>query len=118
MSRRSKTAAVPRDEQLKRRNAATTSQLVWAIILISIVVTVVTELRIAGRGDAWLSIIVAYAAFFLNIACSALGLQTPQRIWWAGNLFVGVLTMTFIGAPTIPSALWTAGRVLIGRLAA
>lgn len=118
MSRRNKQAAVARNEQPKPSTVAKTPQLIWAIILISIVVTIVTELRIAGRGDTWLSVIVAYTAFVLNIACSALGLQTPQRFWWAGNLFVGVLTMTFIGAPTIPSALWTAARVLIGRLTA
>lgn len=102
-------------EPTKRGSIATTPQLVWAVILISVVVTVVTEFRIAGRGEAWLSIIVAYAAFFLNIACSGLGLQTSQRMWWIANVALSVLTMSFIGAPTIPSALWTVGRVLLAK---
>ena len=90
----------------------TTQSLVWTVILASVVVTVVTEFRIAGRGTVSTSAMVAYAAFFVNIACSGLGFRTPQWKWWAGNFGLSILTMSMIGAPTIPSALWTAGRVL------
>jgi hypothetical protein len=95
-----------------------TPPLVWAVIVVSILVTVVTELRIAGHGHPWLSIWMAYAAFFVNIACSGLGFSTPERPWWIANAALGVLAMTFIGSPTIPSACWTFGRVLFARLSA
>lgn len=99
----------------ERGKAVTTSQLIWAVVFISIAVTVVTELRIAGHVGLWLSAVMAYATFFLNIACSGLGFRTPERMWWLGNVGVSVATMSLIGAPTIPSALWTAGRVLLAR---
>ncbi|ACI93328.1 hypothetical protein OCAR_6214 [Afipia carboxidovorans OM5] len=119
MPRTDKTTAVSRSEKPEQKNAiSTTPRLIWVIVLVSVVVTVVTELRIAGYGDAGLSVIVAYTAFVINIACSALGFQTRERIWWIGNIIVGVLTMSFIGTPTIPSTLWTAGRVLFARFAA
>jgi hypothetical protein len=105
-----------RNEQAGKSKAVTTSTLVWAVILISIVVTIVTEFRVAGHGSLWVSAVTAYAAFFLNIACSGLGFRTPQRMWWIVNVGLSVLTMSFIGAPTVPSALWTAGRVLLARL--
>jgi hypothetical protein len=95
--------------------AFSTRPLIWIVILVSVVVTAVTELRIAGRGGVGLSAIVAYAAFFVNIACSGLGFRTPEWKWWAGNFGLSILTMSMIGAPTIPSALWTAGRVLFAR---
>lgn len=95
--------------------AFTTRSLVWAVVLISIVVTAVTEMRIAGHGSVTLSAIVAYAAFFVNIAGSGLGFRTPQWRWWVANFALSILTMSMIGAPTIPSALWTAGRVLVAR---
>ena len=92
--------------------------LVWAIVLISVVVTVVTEFRIAGYGGLSLSVVVAYAAFFVSIACSGLGFRTPEWRWWVANFALSILAMTMIGAPTIPSALWTLGRVLFARLSA
>lgn len=95
--------------------AFTTRSLLWAVVLVSVVVTIVTELRIAGHGSVTLSAIVAYAAFFVNIACSGLGFRTPQWRWWVANFALSILTMSMIGAPTIPSALWTAGRVLVAR---
>jgi hypothetical protein len=104
-----------RSEQAGKSNAVSTSMLVWAVILISIVVTVVTEFRVAGHGSLLVSAVTAYAAFFLNIACSGFGFRTPQRMWWMANVGVSVLTMSFIGAPTVPSALWTVGRVLLAR---
>jgi len=103
-------------EQAGQGKAVTTSTLVWIVVLISIVVTIVTELRVAGHGSLLVSAVTAYAAFFLNIACSGFGFRTPQRMWWIANVGVSVLTMSFIGAPTVPSALWTAGRVLLARL--
>jgi hypothetical protein len=115
---RSGKTAIPPGGQSERRPVTTTWSLVWAIVLISVVVTVVTEFRIAGHGSQWLSVVTAYAAFFLNIACSGLGFRTPQRMWWIANVGLSVLTMSFIGAPTVPSALWTAGRVLFARLSA
>lgn len=118
MSRKKTKAAAYREEQPKRANAITTPQLVWAVIFISIAVTIVTELRIVGRGSLVMSAVMAYAAFFLNIACSGLGFRTPERTWWIANVAISILTMTVIGAPTVPSALWTAGRVLLARLAA
>ena len=118
MSRKKTKAAASHEEQSKRGNAITTLQLVWAVILISIAVTVVTELRIAGRGSLMVSAVMAYAAFFLNIACSGFGFRTPERPWWIANVAISILTMTVIGAPTVPSALWTAGRVLLARLSA
>jgi hypothetical protein len=118
VSRKKAKAAASREEQPKQANAITTPQLVWAVILISIAVTIVTELRVAGRGSLMVSAVMAYAAFFLNIACSGLGFRTPERAWWIGNVAISILTMTVIGAPTIPSALWTAGRVLLARLSA
>ena len=93
-----------------------TPALVWAVIFVSILVTAVTELRIAGYGHPWLSIWMAYAAFFVNIACSGLGFSTPERPWWIANAIVSVLAITYIGSPTIPSALWTFGRTLFARL--
>jgi hypothetical protein len=107
-----------RSEQTGRSEAVTTSMLVWAVVFISVVVTIVTELRVAGHGNPWFSAVMAYAAFFLNIACSGLGFRTPQRMWWIANVGLSVLTMSMIGSPTIPSALWTAGRVLLARLSA
>lgn len=98
--------------------ALTTRSLVWTVVLISVVVTVVTEFRIAGYGGTSISAIVAYAAFFVNIACSGLGFRTAEWKWWAGNFGLSILTMSIIGAPTIPSALWTLGRVLFARLSA
>ncbi len=95
-----------------------TRSLIWIVILVSIAVTAVTELRIAGHGSMLLSAIMAYAAFFINIACSGLGFRTPERRWWIGNVGLSILTLTMIGAPTIPSALWTAGRVLFARVLA
>lgn len=95
--------------------AFATHSLVWTVVLVSVVVTVVTEMRIAGHGSVSLSAVVAYAAFFVNIACSGLGFRTPEWRWWAANFALSILTMSMIGAPTIPSALWTAGRVLIAR---
>lgn len=95
--------------------AITTRSLVWTVVLISVVVTAVTEFRIAGHGSVSLSAIVAYAAFFVNIACSGLGFRTPAWRWWVANFALSILTMTMIGAPTIPSALWTAGRVFVAR---
>jgi hypothetical protein len=115
LSRKDKQADL-RSEQAGKSNAVSTSMLVWAVILISIVVTVVTELRVAGHGSLLVSAVTAYAAFFLNIACSGFGFRTPQRMWWMANVGVSVLTMSFIGAPTVPSALWTVGRVLLARL--
>lgn len=93
-----------------------TAILVWAVIVASIVVTGVTELRISGYGHPWLSVWMAYAAFFVNIACSGLGFSTPERPWWIANAALSVLALTFIGSPTIPSACWTFGRVLFARL--
>ncbi len=93
-----------------------TSTLVWAVIVVSILVTAVTELRIAGHGHPWLSIWMAYAAFFVSIACSGLGFSTPERPWWIANAILSVLAMTYIGSPTIPSACWTFGRALLTRL--
>jgi hypothetical protein len=98
--------------------AFTTRSLVWTVVLISLVVSIVTELRIAGHGGMLLSAIVAYAAFFMNVACSGLGFRTPEQGWWIGNVGLSILTMTIIGSPTIPNALWTAGRVLFARLLA
>ena len=96
--------------------AITTRSLVWTVVLISVVVTIVTELRIAGYGvGTSMSAIVAYAAFFVNIACSGLGFRTAEWRWWVANFALSILTMTMIGAPTIPSALWTAGRVFVAR---
>lgn len=92
-----------------------TPPLVWVVIIVSIVVTGVTELRIAGYGHPWLSVWMAYAAFFVNIACSGLGFSTPERPWWIGNAALSVLAITYIGSPTIPSACWTFGRVLFAR---
>lgn len=116
MPRKDKKAAISRSEQPRQSTVATTPQLVWTVVLVSIAVTIVTELRVAGQGSLWLSAVMAYAAFFLNIACSGLGFRTPERIWWIANVALSVLTMSFIGAPTVPSALWTAGRVLFARL--
>ncbi|EFI51972.1 hypothetical protein [Afipia sp. 1NLS2] len=116
MPRKDKKAATSRSEQPKQSTVATTPQLVWTVVLVSIAVTIVTELRIAGHGSLWLSTVMAYAAFFLNIACSGLGFRTPQQMWWIANVGVSVLTMSFIGAPTVPSALWTVGRVFLARL--
>lgn len=104
--------------QAGQGKAITTSMLVWMVIVISVVVTIVTELRVAGHGSLLVSAVTAYAAFFLNIACSGFGFRTPQRMWWIANVGLSVLTMSFIGAPTVPSALWTAGRVLLARLSA
>jgi hypothetical protein len=95
-----------------------TSTLVWAVIVVSILVTGITELRIAGHGHPWLSVWIAYAAFFVNIACSGLGFSTPERPWWIANAVLSVLAITYIGSPTIPSACWTFGRVLFARLSA
>lgn len=96
--------------------AIATRSLVRTVVLISVVVTIVTELRIAGYGvGTSMSAIVAYAAFFVNIACSGLGFRTPEWRWWVANFALSILTMTMIGAPTIPSALWTAGRVFVAR---
>ncbi len=92
--------------------------LVWAVIIVSILVTGVTELRIAGYGHPWLSVWMAYAAFFVNIACSGLGFSTSERPWWIANAVLSVLAITYIGSPTIPSACWTFGRTLVARLAA
>lgn len=100
----------------KRLHPFTTRPLVWWVIFISVVVTTVTELRIAGHGGVLRSAIVAYAAFFTNIAISVIGFRTPERIWWIGNIALSILTMTFIGSPTLPSAMWTVGRVLFARL--
>lgn len=98
--------------------AVTTRSLVSTVVLISVAVTVVTELRIAGYGGTSISALVAYAAFFVSIACSGLGFRLPEWRWWVANFVVSILTMTVIGAPTIPSALWTLGRVLVARLSA
>lgn len=95
-----------------------TMPLVWAVIVVSILVTAVTELRIAGYGHPWLSVWMAYAAFFVNIGCCGLGFSTPERPWWIANATLSVLAITFIGSPTIPSACWTLGRVLLARLSA
>lgn len=95
-----------------------TSTLVWTVIVVSILVTVVTELRIAGHGHPWLSIWMAYAALFVNIACSGLGFSTPERPWWIANAVLSVLALTYIGSPTLPSACWTFGRTLLARLSA
>jgi hypothetical protein len=95
-----------------------TRSLVLAVVVVSIVVTAVTELRIAGIGGVLLSAVVAYAGFGANIVISALGFRTPERGWWIANVALSILTATFLGAPTLPSALWTAGRVLFARLAA
>jgi hypothetical protein len=96
----------------------TTRSLVWTVVLVSVLVTAVTELRIAGYGGTSLSVVVAYAAFFVNVACSGLGFRTPQWGWWIANLVLSILAITAIGAPTLPSALWTIGRVLLARLPA
>lgn len=95
--------------------AFTTRSLFWAVVLVSVVVTIITELRIAGYGNVSISAVVAYAAFFVNIAGSGLGFRTPEWRWWVANFALSILTMSMIGAPTIPSALWTAGRVLVAR---
>jgi hypothetical protein len=95
-----------------------TAPLVWAVIVVSVLVTAVTEVRIAGYGHPWLSVWTAYAAFIVNIACSGLGFSTPERPWWIVNAVLSVLAMTFIGSPTIPSACWTVGRTLLARFAA
>ncbi|MGB3864363.1 MAG: hypothetical protein WBA29_01865 [Xanthobacteraceae bacterium] len=100
----------------KRMRPFTTRPLVLWVIFISVVVTAITELRIAGHGGVMRSAIVAYAAFFTNIAISAIGFRTPERIWWIANIALSILTMTFIGSPTLPSAAWTVGRVLLSRL--
>lgn len=96
----------------------TTRSLVWTVILVSVVLQIVTELRIMGYVGTFTSAVAAYAAFFINIACSGLGFRTPQRPWWIGNVLLSVVTLTMIGAPTIPNALWLAGRVLLARLLA
>lgn len=95
-----------------------TRSLVWAVVLISILVTAVTELRIAGYGGASLSVVVGYTAFFINIACSGLGFQTPERMWWVANCALSILAISMIGSPTVPSALWTLGRVMLARFLA
>lgn len=95
-----------------------TRTLVLAVVVVSIVVTVVTELRIAGFGSVLLSAFVAYAAFAANIVISALGFRTPERGWWIANVVLSILTATYLGAPTLPSALWTVGRVLAARVGA
>lgn len=95
-----------------------TPPLVWAVIIVSVLVTGVTELRIAGYGHPWLSVWMAYAAFFVNIACSGLGFSTPERSWWIANAIMSVLAITYIGSPTVPSACWTFGRALFARLSA
>lgn len=118
MPGKNKKVAISRSEQPRQSSVATTGQLVWAVVFISVAVTVVTEFRVAGHGSLWLSAVTAYAAFFLNIACSGFGLRTPERIWWIANAALSILTMTVIGAPTVPSALWTVGRVLLARLSA
>lgn len=92
--------------------------LFWAVILASVIVTAVTELRIAGYGGTTLSAVVAYAAFFINIACSGLGFQTPERGWWIANCALSILAITMIGSPTVPNALWTLGRVVLARFLA
>jgi len=95
-----------------------TPLLVCVVIIVSILVTGVTEMRIAGYGHPWLSVWMAYAAFFVNIACSGLGFSTPERPWWIANAIMSVLAITYIGSPTIPSACWTFGRALFARLSA
>ena len=47
----------------------------------------------------------------------ALGFRTPERGWWIANVVLSILTATYLGAPTLPSALWTVGRVLAARMA-
>ncbi|MBN9598960.1 MAG: hypothetical protein J0G28_04700 [Afipia sp.] len=96
----------------------TSRSLVWTVILVSVALQIVTELRIAGHVGVFPSAVMAYAAFFINIACSGLGFRTPERPWWIGNVVLSIVTLTMIGAPTIPNALWLAGRILLARLLA
>lgn len=89
----------------------TTFLLLIAILAIAVAVAITTEFRLAGRVGWTLSTVVAYAAFFANLGLSVVGFRTPQRRWWIANAVASVAAMVLIGAPTVPGALWTLGRI-------
>src|ERR1700688_3330004 len=74
--------------------------LIVAVIVISVVIAIVSEL---GHDASWslrTRQIAGYSAFGLNAVTAILGFWTPDRAAWAGYLAVGVLAFFLLSVAT------------------
>lgn len=77
--------------------------LLGALCLIVAIVLVAVQLRSWGFISS--THYLAWAAFAMNLGVSALGLLTPERLWWIANATLSALAMLLIGASTVPTAI-------------
>jgi hypothetical protein len=81
-------------------------QLILAIIVVSVVIGLVSELGHYAQLSLVTRQIAGYSAFGLNAAIAVLGFWTPDRAAWAAYLGVSVLAMFLIGVATPVGGLW------------
>ena len=92
-------------------------QLILAVIVISVVIAVVSQLGHYGQWPLRTRQIAGYSAFVLNCAIAILGFWTPERAAWAAYLGVSVLAMFLIGVATPIGGLWILMVVIFDTLA-
>lgn len=80
--------------------------LILAILLLSAVIIVETELRGAGYVSLDTGRVVAYLGFAINMIVAVLGILSPHRLAWILYLIVSLTGIVMIGAETPITALY------------
>ena len=86
--------------------SVSSKQLILAVIVISVVIEIVSQLGHYGLVSLRTHQIAGYSAFGLNAVVGILGFWTPDRAAWAAYLGVSVLAMFLIGVATPIGGLW------------
>jgi hypothetical protein len=88
-------------------NSIRSKPLIVAIILISVVIAIVSELGHYGLlGSLRTRQIAGFSAFGLNAVVAILGFWTPERAAWAAYLGVSVLDFFLLSVATPLNSLW------------
>ena len=81
--------------------------MIVAIIVISVVIAIVSELGQYGLlGSLRTRQIAGFSAFGLNAVVAILGFWTPERAAWAAYLGVSVLAFFLLSVATPLNSLW------------
>ena len=88
-------------------NSIRSKPLIVAIIVISVVIAIVSELGHYGLGWSLRTRQIAgFSAFGLNAVVAILGFWTPERAAWAAYLGVSVLAFFLLSVATPLNSLW------------
>jgi hypothetical protein len=88
-------------------NSIRSKPLIAAIIVISVVIAIVSQLGHYGWGWSLRTRQIAgFSAFGLNAVVAILGFWTPERAAWAAYLGVSVLAFFLLSVATPLNSLW------------